>query len=60
VRLGGDNYYFGQLVHKPTIGDDDRPIGPEDIKRANRLLSATAYAFIFLCIIVRGILVWLL
>lgn len=60
VQLGGDNYYFGQLVHKPTIGDDDRPIEPEDIKRANRLLSATAFVFILLCIIIRGAIVWLL
>jgi adenosylcobinamide-phosphate synthase len=60
VRLGGDSYYFGQLVRKPTIGDDDRPIEPEDIKRANRLLSATAYIFILLCMIVRGGIVWLL
>ncbi|NLT13328.1 MAG: cobalamin biosynthesis protein CobD [Clostridiales bacterium] len=60
VRLGGDSYYFGRLVQKPTIGDDERPIEPEDIKRANRLLSATAFLFIFLCIIVRGFIVWLI
>jgi adenosylcobinamide-phosphate synthase len=59
IQLGGDNYYFGALVHKPTIGDNDRPIEPEDIKRANRLLSATAFVFIFLCIIARGVIVWL-
>ena len=60
VRLGGDNYYFGQLVRKPTIGDGGRPVEPEDIKRANRLLSATAFLFVFLCIIVRGFIVWLI
>jgi adenosylcobinamide-phosphate synthase len=60
IRLGGDNYYFGQLVRKPTIGDGGRPVEPEDIKRANRLLSATAFLFVFLCIIVRGFIVWLI
>jgi adenosylcobinamide-phosphate synthase len=60
VRLGGDNYYFGKLVHKPTIGDDDRPIEIDDIKRANRLLFATAIIFLFFCIIIKGVLLWLL
>jgi adenosylcobinamide-phosphate synthase len=59
VQLGGDNYYFGQLVHKPTIGDDDRPVEPEDIRRANRLLSATALLFIIICLLVRGLIIWL-
>ena len=31
LRLAGDAYYFGRLVKKPTIGDDNRPITPEDI-----------------------------
>ncbi len=59
VCLGGDNYYFGELMHKPAIGDDDRPIEPEDIKRANRLLFATAFLFILVCILVKGVIVWL-
>ena len=40
--LGGDNFYSGKLVHKPTIGDEIRLAEPEDIKRANRLLYMTA------------------
>ena len=42
VQLGGPNYYGGKLVEKPTIGDDVRPVEPEDIRRANKLLYATA------------------
>jgi adenosylcobinamide-phosphate synthase len=38
IRLGGDAYYFGELHHKPTIGDDTRPIENRDIKRANDLM----------------------
>lgn len=38
VRLAGDAWYFGALYKKPYIGDDDRKIEPEDIKRANRLM----------------------
>ena len=42
VQLGGDHEYFGQVVHKPTIGDDLRPPEGEDIRRMNRLMFATA------------------
>jgi hypothetical protein len=42
VQLGGGHYYFGEYVEKPTIGDDVRPIETEDIKRANKLMYATA------------------
>ena len=40
VRLGGSNSYFGKIVNKPTIGEDTRPIEPEDILRTNRLMLA--------------------
>lgn len=42
LRLAGDASYFGKPVHKPTIGDDLRPIEPEDIPRANRLMLLTS------------------
>lgn len=42
IQLAGDAYYFGKLYKKPSIGDDIRPIEITDIKKANRLLYATA------------------
>ena len=42
IQLAGDAWYFGKLYQKPTIGDDLRPVEYEDIRRANRLLYATA------------------
>ena len=42
MQLAGPKYYCGRLVEKPTIGDDDRPIEPADIRRVNRLLYAGA------------------
>jgi adenosylcobinamide-phosphate synthase len=51
IQLGGSNYYFGQLVKKPTIGDALRPIEAEDIPRSNRLMYATAILTLFLCCI---------
>lgn len=43
ISLGGGNYYGGVLVSKPTIGDDDRYIETEDIKRANNLMYVTSF-----------------
>lgn len=43
LRLAGPNYYFGQLVDKPYIGDDQRPIEPLDILRSGRILYAAAF-----------------
>ena len=38
VQLAGPAYYFGEYYAKPTIGDPLRPIEPEDILRANRMM----------------------
>ena len=42
VQLAGNAYYFGKLYEKPTIGDPIRPVEPEDIRRANRLMYAAS------------------
>ena len=38
AQLAGPAYYFGEYYAKPTIGDALRPIEPEDILRANRMM----------------------
>ena len=52
VQLAGNAYYFGKLYEKPTIGDPIRPVEPEDIKRANRLM----YSASILGVVVFGLL----
>ena len=43
--MAGPAYYFGEYYAKPTIGDPLRPIEPEDILRANRMMYvASAFA----------------
>ena len=42
VQLAGDASYFGAVYHKPTIGDDLRPVERADIARAVMLMKATA------------------
>lgn len=55
VQLAGNAYYFGKLYEKPTIGDPIRPVEPEDIKRANRLMYAHLYwVWLYLDCSVRG------
>jgi len=38
IQLGGNNSYFGKLVSKPTIGDDGRVIGSDDIYASVKLM----------------------
>ena len=53
VELAGDAWYFGELHKKPTLGDSLRPIQPEDIRRANRLLYGVSGAFTLLAAALR-------
>ena len=42
VQLAGPAYYFGEYYPKSTIGDALRPIEPQDILRANRMMYAAS------------------
>lgn len=55
IRLAGDASYFGKLVKKPYIGDDERPVEICDIKRANRLLYVTAFLCEFGLLILQAV-----
>jgi len=52
-RFGGPNYYHGQLVPKPYIGDNPREIQPPEIDRVARLNHAVC------AVVVAGVLGWL-
>lgn len=56
VRLAGDAYYGGVLCRKQYIGDDLRPVEPQDILRSHRLLNATALLLVLFIFLYRGIL----
>ncbi|MDR1665293.1 MAG: adenosylcobinamide-phosphate synthase CbiB [Clostridiales bacterium] len=60
VRLAGPAVYFGKKVEKPFIGDDTRPVEPEDIKRANRLMYASSLAATVCALIFRAAWGWVL
>lgn len=60
VQLAGDAWYFGKLHKKKFIGDAHRPVSPEDIKTANRLLYATAVLSIVLLLGLKAGILFLL
>lgn len=43
VQIGGTNYYFGEPVYKPTIGDPYTPLSKEHILDAVKILYTTAF-----------------
>jgi len=53
IMLGGDNYYGGVLVPKPSIGDPDREVEAEDIRRVNRLMYAASILCLFIGIVIK-------
>ncbi len=57
VQLAGNAFYFGELYQKPTIGDRNREIAPEDIKLANRLMYGTAIISIIIVCLLRLLMI---
>ena len=61
VQLAGPASYFGKVHQKPWIGDDTRPIEPQDITRAGRMLYAgSGLALLLFCGVRLGILALIL
>ena len=57
IQLAGDSFYFGNLVEKPTIGDDLRSVNTEDIPKSCKLMYAAAAISLFLfCLIPLGVM----
>ena len=59
IQLGGTHTYFGKVVEKPTIGDDDRPVEKRDILRANRLLYVSSAMMAGIAALA-GVMIWLI
>ena len=60
VQLAGPAYYFGEYYPKPTIGDALRPIEPEDILRADRMMYVESLLALALGLLARGAALYLL
>ena len=59
IQLGGTHTYFGKVVEKPTIGDDDKPVEKRDILRANRLLYVSSVMMVLIAALA-GAMIWLI
>ncbi len=57
VRLAGDAVYGGVVHKKEYIGDDIRPIEPEDIHRSHKILMITSLLSLAVCVLIRA-LIW--
>ena len=54
-RFGGPHYYFGKLFPKPFIGENDRLLTTDDMKKAVRV-NRTAEVLMLLIVIARFVL----
>ena len=60
VQLAGPAWYFGEYYDKPVIGDAARPVEPEDILRAGRMLYLAGFLALGLGLAARlGVWFWL-
>ncbi|MCR5729214.1 MAG: adenosylcobinamide-phosphate synthase CbiB [Ruminococcus sp.] len=57
LRLAGDALYFGELHKKPYIGDDDRAIEPDDIRKANKLMYCTSILMLIISVAIRAVII---
>jgi adenosylcobinamide-phosphate synthase len=57
IQIAGNAYYFGKLILKPTIGDNNRDIEFYYIILANKLMYTTSILAVIFVIIIRGVLV---
>lgn len=57
VQLGGVNYYDGEAVIKPTIGQANEPLSAKHILRANALMLLTTGLFVATGLAVRWLIV---
>lgn len=48
IQLGGENYYHGVLVKKPTIGDSTRELSLEDIDVCIEIMYRTELLFLII------------
>lgn len=53
VQLGGSNSYFGEIVYKPTIGNNLRELNKNDIVKSTKLMYLCTYVAIIVFSIVK-------
>ena len=54
VQLGGVNYYDGESVERPTIGNALVPLSPRHIPQANALMFLSTGLSLAVCLLLRA------
>ena len=55
VRLGGGNYYFGEYVSKPYIGDDKKEVEIKDMEKVYNILDLSVGIIMVIFVFVIGV-----
>ncbi|MGL4773979.1 MAG: adenosylcobinamide-phosphate synthase CbiB [Clostridium sp.] len=56
IQLGGTNVYFGEVIYKPTIGDNINTLEINHIKKCNRLMIGSEILFYITWCIMIGVI----
>ena len=55
-RFGGPHDYFGEVVDKPFIGEEDRPLTDEDLQRALSITRRTELLALVVSLVIRALI----
>ena len=55
-RFGGPHDYFGEVVDKPFIGEEDRPLTDDDLQRALTITRRTELLALVVSLVVRALI----
>lgn len=55
-RFGGPHDYFGEVVDKPFIGEEDRPLTDDDLQRALSITRRTELLALVVSLVVRALI----
>ena len=56
VQFGGPNFYNGQYVDKPFIGENDRELCVDDVQRTVRINQLVCLMSVILCVVIRFVI----
>lgn len=55
-RFGGPHDYFGEVVDKPFIGEEDRPLTDDDLQRALSITRRTELLALVVSLVIRALI----
>ncbi len=56
IQLAGPASYFGKIVDKDYLGDKNREVAADDIKKMNELMYLTSISAFTICVLILGLI----